>query len=241
MRAGATPRAAAPRGAAAPIEATGPGPRAIPAPDLKGPAPRRAALADPPEFRWPSPRPVLVVLALFVLVGGLGYPVAVDLVERGTGALAPSGNLVAGGDPSALADGALGQNITNLSLFWLRPSTTDYNTTLGLVDTPFGATDPNLVNLTRYYIGVYGLNNTTVPLDLVGESGSGLDPDLTPAAALVQIPRVSAHSHFTEPYLTALVAAHIVEPAGGLVGPEYVNVILLDEALLALETGPAPP
>ena len=193
---------------------------------------RPSFLVDPPEFRWPSLRPVLGVLALFILVGGIAYPLMVDGVERATGAFDPTGAFDRSGDPRALAAYALGQNITNDSLFWLRPSLTDFQLLNFTGETPYGPTDPQLRNLTDHYIELYGLNNTSVPIDLVGNSGSGIDAALTPAAVLVQIPRVSAHTHFTEPFLTEFVMDHVTEPLGGLVGPEYVNVLILDADLI---------
>ncbi|MCI4366630.1 MAG: potassium-transporting ATPase subunit C [Thermoplasmata archaeon] len=139
-----------------------------------------------------------------------------------------------------MASGLIGQNITNESLFWLRPSLINDNGTATSGEAPYGPTDPNLVNLTRYYIGLYGLNNTSVPLDLVGNSESGIDPDLTPAAVLVQIPRVAVHTNLTEHFLTGFVMAHINQPLLGVIGPQYVDVISLDEDLLkVLHPGPA--
>lgn len=190
--------------------------------------------ADPPPFELPSWRPIVVVTVLFLLVAGLGYPLAVDGFERVTGAFAPNGAFLPGGAPAGLAANGIGENITNASLFWLRPSQTDYNTTVSSGDSPYGPTDPNLVNLTEYYIALYGLNNTTVPLDLVGNSESGIDPDLTPAAALVQVPRVAANNALTQAYLTTFVMDHVTQPYFGFIGPAYVNVILLDTDLVSL-------
>lgn len=234
-----------------PSPATGPGaspkatadrPPATPAATLPAPgAPaltRSNLLADPPPFQAPSLRVVLGFLVFAVLVSGVVYPLVIDGVERGVGSFTPSGAYVAGGDPAQLPYGILGENITNESLFWLRPSLLDYNVTLGSGEAPYGPTDPNLVNLTRYYIAVYGLNNTTAPLDLVGNSESGVDPDLSPAAALVQVPRVAAHTNLTQAFLTQLVQAHVTQPILGIFGPQYVNVITLDLALLEVLGSP---
>lgn len=192
-------------------------------------------LADLPPFRRPGLRPVVGILVLFLLTSGLVYPAIVDGFERATGGLAPSGAFIAGGDPDKIASFAIGQNITNTSLFWLRPSLTDYSfLSNGSGEAPYGPTDPNLLNLTRYYIGVYGLNNTTVPLGLVSNSESGIDPDLTPDAALAQVPRVAFYTHLTEAALTSFVLGHVTMPVLGVIGPEYVNVLILDEDLLHL-------
>lgn len=208
-------------------------PPSAPAPVAAPPVLTRSnLLADPPPFQAPPVRVVLGFLVFAIVICGVVYPLVVDGIERGVGSFGPTGDYVPGGDPSQLNSGLLGQNITNESLFWLRPSLIDYNATLSSGEAPYGPTDPNLANLTRYYIGVYGLNNTTVPLDLVGNSESGIDPDLSPAAALVQIPRVAAHTNLSEVFLTQFVTSHITQPILGIIGPQYVDVITLDLALL---------
>lgn len=193
-------------------------------------------LAIEPPYRPPPIRALLGALALFVLVGGVLYPLAVDGFARGTGGFDSLGVWVPGGDPARLADNAIGQNITDPALFWMRPSLNDYNWTVTSTsgESPPGPTDPALLNLTEYYIGLYGLNDTTAPLQLVSDSESGLDPDLDPAGALIQIPRVSLHSNLTEAFLTAFVEAHVQEPVLGLFGAPYVNVIQLDKLLLPM-------
>jgi potassium-transporting ATPase KdpC subunit len=225
-------------GPAAPPPGGAPAP-AHPTPSAAPPRSPGNQLAEPPPFQAPGVRVVLGFLVFAVLVSGVVYPLVVDGIERGTGAFGPTGNFVPGGDPAQLATGLIGENITNASLFWLRPSLTDYNTTLGSGEAPYGPTDPNLVNLTKYYIGVYGLNNTTAPLDLVGNPESGFDPDLSPAAVLVQIPRVAAHTNLTESFLTGFVSSHITQPWFGVLGPQYVDVITLDEDLLHVVGDPA--
>jgi potassium-transporting ATPase KdpC subunit len=209
------------------------GPKAI----TVGPAPPSTAVeaggtVPEPPFRWPSWRPAVGLLLIFVLLGGVLYPLALTGFDLGTGSFNANGKFVAGGNATELASELIGQNITNNSLFWLRPSLDDYNATVESGESPYGPTDPNLVNLTEYYIAAYGLNNTTAPIDLVSNSESGFDPDLTVPAALVQIPRVAAADHLTQAYLTTFVDNRITQPVLGFIGAEYVNVIDLDTALL---------
>jgi K+-transporting ATPase ATPase C chain len=199
-------------------------PRAIELPT--GPMrPPPRALAAEGSLIWPSARTVSIFLVLMILVSGVLYPgairVAAELIEPNSS------------DGSTIS---LGQNITDPALFWLRPSIIDYAAFSGAgSEVPPGPTDPTLVNQTEAYIEEYGLANVTVPLNLVTPSESGLDPDIYPSAALIQIPRVAYFSNLSEANLTALVDRFIVQPDVGIFGPQYVDVIQLDQALLGIE------
>lgn len=202
-----------------------------------GPAPGRPPLsgtAPEPPYRAPSLRAPLVLLALVVLLAGGAYTAAVGGFAGVVGPIAPAGTPVAGGNASAIASQLIGQNISNASLFWLRPSLTDWAAATGSGESPFGPTDPALRNATVGYMALYGLANTTVPIDLVSPSESGIDPDLSPAAALAQVPRVAAATGLGQAYLLGFVQSHVQMPPLGFVGPPYVNVIDLDLALLAV-------
>jgi potassium-transporting ATPase KdpC subunit len=182
-------------------------------------------LAKDPPFRWPSARPVVVGIVLLTLVSGVAYPYVFSLVaETLTPSTADGGNIT------------LGQNITNPKLFWLRPSIIDYQPYSGAgLEIPYGPVDPLLYNQTLLYIQEYGLQNVSVPLNLVSPSASGLDPAVTPEAALVQIPRVAHFSNLTQSALLRLVDAAIISPEAGFIGPAYVDIVSLDLTLLALE------
>jgi K+-transporting ATPase ATPase C chain len=187
-------------------------------------------LAKDPPLRWPSARAVGTGLVLLILVTGVAYPWVFTEV---TYAISPS--------TATGANLTLGQNITDPALFWERPSLIDYEPFSGAGgEVPYGPVDPALINETEAYIAEYGLENVTVPLNLVSPSESGLDPDITPEAALVQIPRVAHYSNLTESALLQLVNASIHQPTAGFIGPQYVNVISLDETLLALENRSVP-
>ncbi|HYK92623.1 MAG TPA: potassium-transporting ATPase subunit C [Thermoplasmata archaeon] len=202
---------------------------AEPAPDDSG------GLSPEPRYRGPSWRSVVGLLAITVLLGGLAYPAAVTGFAQALNPSAANGSLLYAANGTVIGSQLIGQNITNDSLFWLRPSFQDFSATLGSGETPYGPTDPNLVNLTQYYIGQYSLTNTTVPLVLVAPSESGLDPDLTPEGVLVQIPRVAFYSHLSPTFLLEFVESHIEGPILGFLGPSYVNVVQLDIDLLHVE------
>ncbi len=178
---------------------------------------------------------VLLVLAIFLL--GLAYPGAITVFAQElpfTHASANGSLIYVNG--TAVGSSLIAQNLSAPWLFWERPSPGDYNSFNGS-PTLRGYSDPALVNETRAYMAEYGpyAVNASVPEILVTVSGSGLDPDLTPEAALVQIPRIAANSNLSVAQLQALVNSTIVPPFEGFIGPAYVNVLKLDLALLHAE------
>ncbi|MCI4349227.1 MAG: potassium-transporting ATPase subunit C [Thermoplasmata archaeon] len=187
----------------------------------------------PPREAATSARATATFLVLLLVGAGFVLPEGGSYVADLLNTNAAHGSFLHDPNGTIYASALLGQNISNPTLFWLRPSLIDDQAFLGAGgESPPGPTDPALLNETRYYISLEGLNNSTVPLDLVSPSASGLDPDLTPSATLVQIPRVALHSHLSEAFLLAFVNARIHHPALGVFGPSYVNVLRLDVSLL---------
>lgn len=199
-------------------------------------------------------RPTLMLMLVMALLLGLGYPglgaVVAPYLSSLTDPGSYDGSLIEGPNGTS-ASALLGQNLTCLGypnltscpyrgLFWVRPSMTDYEPFLGAGnESPYGATDPALVNETWAFVNESGPFNATsftagcgIPLDLVSQSGSGLDPDVTACAALVQIPRIAFYDNLTQAELISLVNAHTQTSGIPTVGPSYVNVVETDFALI---------
>ncbi|MCL4324081.1 MAG: potassium-transporting ATPase subunit C [Candidatus Thermoplasmatota archaeon] len=198
-------------------------------------------------------RPALVFLSLLILLAGLAYPgLATGVAPYLSDVTSPgsSGGAIHSGPNGTSYSGYLGENITcayraNLStcpyraLFWTRPSEADYQPFSGAGnESPYGPTDPALRNETLFYINATGPFNSSnpcgIPLELVSDSASGLDPDVSVCGALVQIPRIAHFSHLTERQLQDLVNANIQGSGVPYIGAKYVNVVELDMDLIAL-------
>ncbi len=136
----------------------------------------------------------------------------------------------------------IGQNFTSDKYFWPRPSAIGYNP-LPSGGSNYGPTSDALKELVemrrKEFIRLNGLpSNTQVPPDMLYASGSGLDPDISPAAAELQIDRVARARHFDEKGkkdLEGLVRSQIHGPQLGFLGEPRVNVLMLNLALDSLD------
>jgi potassium-transporting ATPase KdpC subunit len=177
-------------------------------------------------------------LLVTVLVVGLVYPYAVTGIAQVIDPHAANGSLVYYPNGTAAGSELIAQNLSAPWLFWERPSGTDYGMVNGTATDP-GPTDPALgalLNETIAYMKEYGnyTVNATLPFWLVAPSASSVDPDLTPEAVLVQVPRVAAANNLSIAFVTNLVNAHIVNPVLPFLGVAYVNVLDLDLALVSI-------
>ena len=182
-------------------------------------------------------RAAAILIVLTLLVSAFGYPLLVTGIAQVLDPSAANGSLLYYPNGTIAGSALIAQNTSAPYLFWERPSPSDYNTTLGMI-TPYGASDPALaalLNETIAYMREYGnfTVNATLPFWLVSQSGSSIDPDLTPEAVLVQVPRVANASDVSIANLTQFVNAHIVNPPIPYLGVAYVDVLQLDLDLVA--------
>src|SRR6478609_4217495 len=129
----------------------------------------------------------------------------------------------------------VGQKFTDDKYFWSRPSAVDYNAA-GSAGSNKGPSNPDYLQTVQDRIDTFlvhnpGVKKEDIPAELVTASGSGLDPDLSPAAAKVQVKRIAALRNIDETRLNSLVDEHTDGPLLGLLGPSKVNVLKLNIAL----------
>jgi len=196
----------------------------------------------------PEVRPALVILTVLTLLTGLAYPLGVTAVA---GLLFPHqahGSLVEQ-DGCPIGSALIGQPFAGERTFHGRPSATtaaDPNDPAKTVPAPYNAANSGGSNLgptsraliERVRGDLDGLErehpSQPVPIDLVTASGSGLDPHVSPEAALFQVPRVARARGLSEDVLRRLVTRHVEERQLGFLGELRVNVLALNRALDAL-------
>jgi K+-transporting ATPase ATPase C chain len=194
-------------------------------------------------------RPAIVLLLLMTVLTGLGYPLAV------TGAAAILFPHQAGGslierNGKVIGSALIGQNFGDPKYFHGRPSATtdtDPNDASKTVPVPYnaansagsnlGPTSKALIDRVAGDVDLLKKENpgAAMPIDLVTTSASGLDPDITPAAAEFQLPRVAAARNLPVERVRVLVAQIIEDRFLGIFGEKRVNVLKLNLALDALK------
>lgn len=185
---------------------------------------------------WSALRLVLVS----VVVLGLGYNLLIVGIGQAAFPGRANGSMVKYGG-RVVGSKLIGQQFTSAHFFSGRPSATTppYNAASSAASN-LGPTNPALfteirTNLAAVLKANPGVTAAQVPPDLVESSASGLDPDISPAAAYLQVPRVAAVDHLPVNVVRNMVTAHISGRFLGLYGAPHVNVLELNLALLALQ------
>jgi K+-transporting ATPase ATPase C chain len=195
-------------------------------------------------------RPALVMILVLTAITGLLYPLAMTGLAQLVFPHQANGSLVEK-DGRVIGSALIGQNFTGPGYFHGRPSATsdtDPADSTKTVPAPYnaansagsnaGPTSKALVERVTEEVGKLKAENpgAPVPIDLVTTSASGLDPDISPAAALFQVPRIARERKLPEDRLRQLVQAHTQPRLVGLIGEPRVNVLQLNMALDALAT-----
>jgi K+-transporting ATPase ATPase C chain len=193
-------------------------------------------------------RPAIVMIVLLTVITGLLYPLAMTGIAQAVFPSQADGSLIEK-DGKVIGSSLIGQNFTKPEYFHGRPSATtdtDPNDSTKTVPAPYNAANSAASNAgptskalaDRVKEDVAKLKaenpNAPVPMDLVTTSASGLDPDVSPEAALFQVPRVAKARNMDEGRLRQLVQQHIEGRLFGLIGEPRVNVLQLNMALDAL-------
>lgn len=190
-------------------------------------------------------RPAIVFLVALTLITGLVYPLAMTGIAGVIFPYQAQGSLIEK-DGKVIGSALIGQVFADDKYFHGRPSATnapDPKDPTKTIDAPYnavnsmgsnlGPTNKALVERVKGDVDkLKGENaNVPVPIDLVTTSGSGLDPHISPAAALFQVPRVARARNMPEDRVRQLVTDHVESRLLGLLGEPRVNVLALNLAL----------
>jgi K+-transporting ATPase ATPase C chain len=190
-------------------------------------------------------RPAIIVLVILTLITGLAYPLAMTAIAGVIFPKQAEGSLVER-DGKVVGSALIGQEFKSDKYFHGRPSATtapDPADASKTIAAPYNAANSGGSNLgptskalsDRIKEDVEKLKaenpSAPVPVDLVTTSGSGLDPDISPEAALFQVPRVAKARNMPEDRVRQLIAENTVGRLAGWLGEPRVNVLALNLAL----------
>jgi potassium-transporting ATPase KdpC subunit len=179
---------------------------------------------------FPALKLSLLLLVTLVVI----YPLAVLVFAKGLGVNHGKGETISynSGKNEKYGYAIVGQAFTEDKYFNTRPSAVNYNSA-GSGGSNKGSSNPEYLATVAARIDTFLVHNPTIkkadiPVELVTASGSGLDPDISPEAALVQVSRIATVRNIQTDYLKKLIAKHTEKPLFGLFGPAKVNVLKLN-------------
>ena len=190
-------------------------------------------------------RPAIVMIIAMTVITGIIYPLLMTGIAQAVFPYQANGSLIEK-DGKVIGSALIGQNFTSDKYFHGRPSATtepDPKDATKTVPVPYaadnsagsnlGPTSKALVDRVKGDAETLAKENpgTPIPSDLVTTSASGLDPDITPAGALFQVPRVAKARGLAEDKVRQLVQEHISGRLIGIIGEPHVNVLNLNLAL----------
>jgi potassium-transporting ATPase KdpC subunit len=196
-------------------------------------------------------RPAILMIVVMTVITGLIYPLGMTGIAQLVFPRQANGSLIER-NGKVVGSALIGQNFTSDKYFQGRPSATtepDPKDPSKTIPVPYAADNSAASNLAptaqplidRVKADAAKLQkenpSVPVPVDLVTTSASGLDPDITPAGALFQVPRVAKARGLPEDQVRQLVEGHIKGPTFGILGEPRVNVLELNLALDALAKG----
>ena len=185
-------------------------------------------------------RPALMAILIFTLLAGVIYPLVVTGVAQLVFPHQANGSLIVNNGQVA-GSSLIGQQFDDPKYFWGRLSATGpfpYNAAASS-GSNLGPSNPALLDAVKARIAALKAadptNTQPIPVDLVTASGSGLDPNISVAAALYQVPRVARDRGMSEAAVTALVNQYTQGRTFGFLGEPRVNVLELNLALDAIK------
>ena len=181
--------------------------------------------------------PAIAMLILLTLLTGAAYPAVITAVAQVAFPSQANGSMITTTDGRLIGSSLIGQCFDQPQYFWGRlsaagvtdsnPCGYDANNSAG---SNLGPTSQTLIDRINAQVAdrqsKYG--NAPIPVDLVTTSGSGFDPEISPAAAEYQVARVAAARDLSPDVVRAAVARHTQQPLLGFLGEPRVNVLLLN-------------
>ncbi len=183
-----------------------------------------------------SLRPALVLFVILSIITGIVYPLLITAVGQSVMSAQANGSLITQGD-KVIGSSLIGQNFTEAKYFWGRPSATGPypNNAAASSGSNQGPLNPALSEAVKGRISVLKAadpdNTLPIPVDLVTASASGLDPEISPAAASYQVSRVAKARALTVETVQKLIAENTKGRQWGVFGEPRVNVLQLNIAL----------
>lgn len=180
------------------------------------------------------------LLLVATLALGIVYPLTVTVLGRILAPARAAGSLVTDSSGRVVGSSLIGQSFTGPTWFWPRPSAAGSGgyDALASGGSNLAADNPTLVTAVEQRKAAVatadGVPGSAVPPDALTASGSGLDPDISPAYAYLQVDRVAAARGLDPRRVRALVAEHVQGRVLGFIGEDRVNVLELNLALQAL-------
>ena len=176
--------------------------------------------------------PAVAILLAFTVMTGLAYPAAVTAVAQVAFPSQANGSMIVV-DGATVGSSLIGQAFDDPKYFWGRPSAAGaspgYDPTLS-GGSNLSSTSQGLITAISARVDALRKANgdAPIPVDLVTASASGLDPDISPAAAEYQVPRVAKARGMTQDQVRAAVARHTTQPFLGFIGAAGVHVLELN-------------
>ncbi|ENQ3105145.1 K+-transporting ATPase ATPase C chain [Bacillus sp. 491mf] len=179
--------------------------------------------------------PVIRITFTFLVICGLIYPLLVTGVAQAFMKDNADGSLIYNDKNEVIGSELIGQNFTDPRYFHGRVSSIEYKAEASGSNN-YAPSNPDLVKRVEESVENWKKENpavpvTEVPMDLVTNSGSGLDPDISPQAAYVQVDRISKITNIPKEKINKLIESQIEGKALGLFGEDRVNVLKLNVEL----------
>lgn len=176
--------------------------------------------------------PIIRTSFLIMVLCGLTYPLTVTGIAQAIMPDKADGSLIYSEENEIIGSKLIGQSFTDPAYFHGRVSSIDYDGASSGSNN-YAPSNEDMINRTKESIEAWKENNpdtpiSDVPIDLLSNSGSGLDPHISPAAAYAQVKRISSITGISVEQLNKLISMYIEGRELGLFGEERVNVLTLN-------------